>query len=116
MALTVKVQNDAYPADTTFEIVGLGEFTNGEEREVSEGQEKVFVSMNQMPVEEKVGEDANVSISGSTSIENIDEVLGVDISDTVPAPTFEEEEEEAPAEAPTQVMPTQQPSDEGGGS
>jgi hypothetical protein len=97
VALTVTVQNDAYPDDTEFEVMGLGLFTNGESREVTEDQEKLFVSMNQAAVEETIGENENVAISGATTIENMDEVLGTDVSDTIPAPEVEAPPEETPA-------------------
>jgi hypothetical protein len=104
--LSVTVANDAFPDDTKFEIVGLGEFTNGEAREVTEEQEKVFVSMYQMPVEEKVGESENVDISGTTTIENMDDVLGVDISDTIPVDVGTgTETPEAPTETTEEPLP-----------
>jgi hypothetical protein len=109
VALTVTVANDAFPDDTKFEVVGLGEFTNGEAREVTEEQEKVFVSMYQMPVEEKVGESGNVDISGTTSIENMDEVLGVDISDTMPVDVG------TGTEAPEEPTTEEPPPDPGAG-
>jgi hypothetical protein len=119
VALTVTVQNDAYPDDTEFEVMGLGLFTNGESREVTEEQEKVFVSMHQAPVEEQIGENENVAISGTTTIGNLDEVLGTDISDTIPVDveTGTEAPEEPPAEEPaleeTQII---NPPDMGGGN
>lgn len=128
MALTVKVENDAYSGDTIFEIVGLGAFTNGEEREVTEQQEKAFVSMYQAPAEETIGEDGNVTVSGSSSIENMEEVLGTDISDTIPVDvgTGTEADETAAGgvENPpqdsglidTSPQDTGMPVDEGGGS
>jgi hypothetical protein len=86
VAFSVTVQNDAYPDDQTFEVIGLGEFTNGQARDVTEEEERAFVSANQKPVDEAIGENQSVSVSGSTTIDNMDEVLGVDISDTPASP------------------------------
>lgn len=124
MALSVKVQNDAYPADTEFEIMGLGVFTNGQEREVTEDQERAFVSMNQKSVEDALGQGDSVSFSGSSAIENIDDVLGRNISDTLAIPEPEEEGEGAeahPVETEQEAQPAQEapaaPADtEGGGT
>jgi hypothetical protein len=88
LALEITVSNDMYPEDHTFEVMGLGEFTNGESRELTEDQEKSFVSLYQMSVADRVGENESVAVSGSSAIENMDDVLGVDISDT-PAPPEE---------------------------
>jgi hypothetical protein len=89
MALSVTVSNDQYPDDQEFEIVGLGAFKNGEAREITEEQEKTFVSLYQMAATDKLGEQDAVTVSGDSTIENIDEVLGVDVSDTPPPPDLE---------------------------
>ena len=103
MALTVTVKDDTFPDDHVFEIVGLGAFVNGEATEVPEDAEQRFVSFHQKPVEDVIGQSDVVSVSGTTAIENMDDVLGVDISDTPAPPDLEaitaaHEEEAAAAE------------------
>lgn len=114
MALSIKVQNDTYPDDVVFEVVGLGAFTNGEQRELTEDQERAYVSMYQMPVTEGIGENANVAVSGSPVVENIEDVVGRNVSDTVAVevPNEEETEETASPFRPAETTTT----DEGGGS
>jgi hypothetical protein len=115
VTINIKVGNDVYPDDYVFEVIGLGAFTNGEERELSEDEERSFVSMYQMPVIERIGENANVSVSGSPTVENLDDVLGRNVSDTVAVEQPVNEEVEAPQEetvSPFKPAPT----DEGGGT
>jgi len=89
MAYEVTVSNDQFPEGHEFEVVGLGLFKNGEAREVTEDQEKQFVSLYGMSVADRVGEQDSVQISGSPIVENIDDVLGVDVSDRPEPPDLE---------------------------
>jgi hypothetical protein len=89
MAISVTVSNEQAPADREFEIVGLGAFKNGETREITEEQERAFVSLYQMSVADAIGEQDAVKVSGTSTLDNIDDVLGVDVSDTLPPPDLE---------------------------
>src|SRR4051794_40127214 len=89
MAISVTVSNEQAPEDRVFEIVGLGAFTNGETREITEEQERAFISLYQMSVADAIGEQDAVKVSGTSTIDNIDDVLGVDVSDSMPPPDLE---------------------------
>ena len=88
MALTVTVNNENFPEGYKFEIIGLGEFENGTSKEITEDEERVFVGLHQMSLEDRIGTDSSVEVSGSSTIDNIDEILGQDVSDR-PAPPQE---------------------------
>lgn len=89
MPISVTVSNEQAPADREFEIVGLGAFRNGETREITEEQERAFISIYQMSVADAIGEQDAVKISGTSTVDNVDDVLGVDVSDTLPPPDLE---------------------------
>lgn len=108
MALEVTVNDGNFPDGHELEIVGLGAFKNGEATEIPEDAEMRFVAMHQKPVDEVIGTSDVVSVSGSSSIQNMDDVLGKDISDT-PAPPDLEAMDAANAEDDTVAEDAGQP-------
>lgn len=81
MALEVTVDHPDYPDGTEFGIVGLGVFKNGEAREVTEDEERAFVSFNQAKLGDMLEGNELVTYSGSPLITNVEDIIGKDVSD-----------------------------------
>lgn len=79
--LTVTLDHPDYPDDFEMGIVGLGLFKNREGREVTEEQEKAFVSFYRMEAKEKLEQSDMITVSGTAAVTDLEDVLGVDISD-----------------------------------
>lgn len=80
MALTLTVDHPDFPEGTVFGIQGLGLFNNGESREVTEAEEISFASYYQMDPKEKLSQSALLTVEGDSTIENLDDILGKEIS------------------------------------
>lgn len=85
MALSVKVDHPDYPSGMEFGITGLGLFKNGEGREVTEEEERAFISFTQTAPEETLKQSDFLSVSGSPFVTDLEEVIGKDIS-SAPSP------------------------------
>lgn len=68
MSLKVTVTNDDFPKDHEFEIRGLGLFTNGKSRAVTEEEEAAFVAEHGEGVREKLKGSENVKVEGTTEV------------------------------------------------
>jgi hypothetical protein len=67
MALSVKIDNPAYPKGHMFYINGLGGFENGKEREITSEQEEAYKQETGMTVRQGIKKSDTVSVSGSSS-------------------------------------------------
>lgn len=80
MALKVTVENDAFPKDHEFEIRGLGLFTNGKARTITEEEEQAFVALNEKSVKDAVKGSNYIKVEGTSEVK-VSEVV-VETSDT----------------------------------
>lgn len=76
MGVTVSVNNPSYPEGYVFAIDHIGEIPNGGSLEVDEANERMFVSVRGQTVEDAFKGSEVVSVSGSSSVDNIDEIIG----------------------------------------
>ncbi len=76
MAITVSVNNPAFPEGTELGVDHLGIVPNGGSLEVSEENESRFVAVKGMTVEDAFKGSGVVKVSGSSSVENAEELIG----------------------------------------
>lgn len=67
MSLSIKINNEDFPADHKFSIDGLGVFENGKAREVTNEEEQAFVTERGIAVRDAFTSDSNVEISGTAT-------------------------------------------------
>jgi hypothetical protein len=82
MALKVTVTNSDFPEDYEFEVRGLGLFTNGKSRSVTEDEEAAYIGLNGVSVRDGTKGSENIKVEGTAEVK-------------APEPV---EEEEAPTE------------------
>lgn len=87
MGLTVTYEHPDFEDGHEFAINGLGILKNGEATEISDAQERTFVSVHQTSVEDALKGNGAFTVSGNSSVKDSDleSILGVDVSDT-PSP------------------------------
>jgi hypothetical protein len=90
MTLTLTYHNPDFPDDYEFGVEGLGQFKNGEAREVTEEQEQAFVNANRMLVKDALEGNELFTVEGDATVTEAPEE---------PTPS----EEEAPAEEGTET-------------
>jgi len=113
VGLTVSVSHPAFPDEQEFGIDHLGVVPNNGSLEVPEENERSFITVNGMTVEDAFKGNGVVSVSGSSSVDDPQELIG---DRQAPGPeqgvvTPEEQQEEqgknksvAPAVVPTQQV------------
>jgi hypothetical protein len=79
MALKVTVTNSDFPDDHEFEVRGLGLFTNGKSRSVTEEEEAAYVALNGVSVRDGTKESEYLKVEGTAEVK-------------APEPAEEEEE------------------------
>ncbi len=85
MALSITVNHPDYPDGMEFGIQGLGLFKNGEARDVTEDEERAFISYAQTAPKERLEQSAFLDVSGSAIITDLEGVIGKDVTST-PSP------------------------------
>ena len=69
MSLTLKYNNPAYPEGAVLGIAGLGEVKNGESKELTEEEERTFLSMRGVGIKQAMEGDEMASVEGEPSVE-----------------------------------------------
>jgi hypothetical protein len=73
MTLTLTYHNPDFPDDYEFGVEGLGQFKNGESREVSEEQEQAFVTANRMLVKDALEGNELFKVEGEAIVSEVPE-------------------------------------------
>lgn len=87
MGLTVTYEHPDFEDGHEFAVEGLGVLKNGEATEISDAQERMFISAHQTSVEDALKGNNAFTVTGTASVKDSDleSILGVDVSDT-PSP------------------------------
>jgi hypothetical protein len=104
VGVTISVNHPDFPPDTVFAIDHLGQIPNGGSLEVPEENEREFISDRGVTVEDAFAGNEVAVVSGSSSVDNVEELIG-DREPPGPAQGVSPKEEE---EAPPEVQPEAQ--------
>jgi hypothetical protein len=94
VSYTLKFEHPEFPPDSEFSINELGLFLNGQEREISEDEERLFVGVHGITIEDALQGNAVVAVSVG------DATLTTDDLNTLIPPEVNAEEEVVPPDAP----------------
>lgn len=83
MPLTVTVDHPDFPKGTEMSVMGLPLVENGSTLELTEDDERSFISAHGVTVVDAFKGSGNASVSGTAIFTgSMDDILGVDVSDT----------------------------------
>ena len=112
MGVTVAINHPDFPQDYAFGIDHLGEIPNGGTLEVPEENERIFIAVRGMTVEDAFSGSEITTVSGSSDVDDAEDIIGDKRppgheQGVSPKPEQETQQSETPTseEAPTEVTP-----------